>query len=66
MRRGFSGGLIGPIRPIGPMIEKPATATCHLCGKEADIVLDGIGWCAGCWHAKGSCCGESEMEDCGE
>jgi hypothetical protein len=43
--------------------ETKADASCHLCGKEADIVLDGIGWCAGCWHAKGSCCGESEMED---
>ncbi|WP_338289820.1 hypothetical protein [Luteolibacter sp. LG18] len=35
---------------------------CHLCGQEAAIVIEGEAWCAGCLHAQGSCCGESEME----
>jgi len=48
------------------MIEKESPPPCNVCGKPSDIVLDGEGWCEGCWHAKGSCCGESEMEDCGE
>lgn len=39
---------------------------CHLCGQEADTVIDGVAWCASCLHARGSCCAESEMEECDE
>ncbi len=38
-------------------------AVCDTCGKEAVIVIDGVGWCESCAHARGSCCAESEMED---
>ncbi|MBC8126853.1 MAG: hypothetical protein H8M99_06885 [Gloeobacteraceae cyanobacterium ES-bin-144] len=36
---------------------------CHLCGNESVLEVDGVAWCAACLHAKGSCCGESDMED---
>ena len=36
---------------------------CATCGREAAVVIDGIGWCASCLHARGSCCAESEMDD---
>ncbi|MES2996993.1 MAG: hypothetical protein V4733_09310 [Verrucomicrobiota bacterium] len=36
--------------------------TCEKCGKPAVLVIDGIGWCAGCAHAAGSCCAEWEPE----
>jgi hypothetical protein len=44
-------------------MKSPETLACHLCGKEAVLVIDGKGWCASCLHARGSCCAESEMED---
>lgn len=46
--------------PPDEKVDKPC---CNVCGKEADVVIDGIGWCAGCYHARGSCCAESEMDE---
>ncbi|QJE98122.1 hypothetical protein [Luteolibacter luteus] len=40
-----------------------AEVTCHICGDEAVMVVDGKGWCASCVHARGSCCAESEMDE---
>jgi hypothetical protein len=36
---------------------------CATCGREAATVIDGVGWCESCLHARGSCCAESEMDD---
>ena len=33
-------------------------STCHRCGAEADGVMDGRLWCAGCLHIEGSCCAD--------
>ena len=30
---------------------------CEGCGGEATAVVDGKGWCEGCFQARGSCCG---------
>ncbi len=29
---------------------------CDNCGREADVVIDGKGWCTDCFQARGSCC----------
>ena len=46
-----------------PNLEDVKDQVCATCGREAAIVIDGIGWCESCLHARGSCCAESEMED---
>jgi hypothetical protein len=48
---------------MDPDLDLPADVSCHLCGREAAAVIDGIAWCASCLHARGSCCAESGMED---
>ncbi|MEK7951912.1 hypothetical protein [Luteolibacter soli] len=46
-----------------PASGKPEDETCAICGREAVMVVDGVGWCESCVHARGSCCGEAEMEE---
>ena len=37
------------------------TVACEGCGGEAEVVIDGKGWCVDCFQARGSCCaGEFE------
>ena len=44
------------------MSKLPDPTPCHLCGMESVMDTDGCAWCEGCLHAKGSCCGESEVK----
>jgi hypothetical protein len=47
---------------LGPPMNDPDNPTntsspvCENCGREADTVIDGKGWCVDCFHARGSCC----------
>jgi hypothetical protein len=49
-----------PSKPAAPDHDKEMPP-CHLCGRDAAIVIDGNAWCEGCLHARGSCCAESDM-----
>ena len=53
-----------PAKPkTTPETEAPKDHACATCGREAVMVVDEVGWCESCLHARGSCCAESEMED---
>lgn len=34
----------------------PEAPCCNLCGGEPAVVIEGVGWCVDCFHARGSCC----------
>jgi len=39
------------------MKTESAPTPCDICGKEADVVIETVAWCAACFHEMGSCCG---------